>query len=368
MKPDATRPRRDQLLEMIQELTLIQGPSGSEEAVRERIKEWVTPYAQKVSIDPLGNLLVRAKGSAPEDGSAGDGRPAREHAQEAAGKQRRIMLIAHMDEIGVIATHVDENGFVRIRPIGGVSPTMLLGQRVRFVNGTVGAVGIEKIEGPKDISFEKLYVDIGAESREEALSMVQIGDAAGLWRPVELAGPHRILGKALDDRVGCAVAVQTLVELSQQPSPHTVDVVFSVQEEVGLRGAGPAAYGLNPDLALAIDVTATGDTPKAETMDVSLGKGVAVKVMDRSLLTHARVKELLVETAKAENIPYQMEILTFGGTDAGAVHLTRAGIPSGVVSLPTRYLHTPTEMVDLRDLEAAVALLVAVLRRETIEL
>lgn len=366
MKPDATRPRRDQLLEMIQELALIQGPSGSEEAVRDRLKEWVTPYAQAVSIDPLGNLLVRAKGSEPGDssGSPSEGEPE----GKPAGNRRRIMLIAHMDEIGVIATHIDENGFIRIRPIGGVSPTMLLGQRVRFVNGTVGAVGIEKIDGPKDITFEKLYVDIGAESREEAASMVQIGDAAVLWRPVEQAGPHRLLGKALDNRTGCAVAVQTLIELAQQPSPHTVDVVFSVQEEVGLRGAGPAAYGLNPDLALAIDVTATGDTPKAPTMDVALGKGVAIKVMDRSLLTHPRIKELLVETAKAESIPYQMEILTYGGTDAGAVHLTRGGIPSGVVSLPTRYLHTPTEMVDLRDLDAAVSLLVAFLRRDTIQL
>src|SRR5690606_2337377 len=248
-----------------------------------------------------------------------------------------------MDEIGVVAVHIDDDGFIRIRPLGGISPTALLGQRVRFTNGTLGAVGVEKVESPKDITFEKLYVDIGAASREEAARRVQVGDAASFWHDVEPVGEHRVVGKSMDGRVGCAILVQVLRELAQQPSPHRVYAVFSVQEEVGLRGAGPAAYGLEPDLALAVDVTATGDTPKAPTLDVALGKGVAIKVQDRSLIAHWGVKELLIETAAAHGIPYQLEVLPFGGTDAGAIHLTRAGVPSGVVSVPTRYVHTPAE-------------------------
>src|SRR5690606_33596524 len=169
------------------------------------------------------------------------------------------------------------------------------------------------------------------------------------------------------DRIGCAVLVQVLRELAQQPSPHQVYAVFTVQEEVGLRGAGPAAYGLEPDLALAVDVTATGDTPKAPTMDVALGKGVAIKVQDRSLIAHWGVKQLLVDTAETHGIPYQLEVLPFGGTDAGAIHLTRAGVPSGVVSVPTRYVHTPAEMVDMRDVDAAVSLLLAVLRTPSMD-
>src|SRR5690606_16519675 len=134
------------------------------------------------------------------------------------------------------------------------------------------------------------------------------------------------------------------------------------------RGAGPAAYEVEPDLALAVDITATGDTPKAPTLDIKLGKGVAIKVQDLSVITHPGVKRLLVDTAREEGIPYQLEVLPFGGTDAGTIHLTRAGIPSGVISLPTRYVHTPTEMGDLRDWDAAVSLLLAVLRRKSLDI
>lgn len=347
---EAEGARRAQLLGLIRDLAAIPGPSGREGAIRARIRELVEPVAEEIRIDPLGNLIAAARSK----GGAAGARP------------RRIMLAAHMDEIGVIAIHVDDDGFIRVRPIGGVSPTMLLGQRVRFTNGTTGVVGIEKTEGPKDITFDKLFVDIGAASKGEALEKVRVGDAAGLWHGVETAGEHRVVGRSLDNRTGCAVLVQALRELAEEPGPHQVFFVFTVQEEVGLRGAGPAAFGLEPDMALAVDVTATGDTPKAQTMDVALGKGVAVKVQDRSIIAHWAVKELLVETAEAHGIPYQMEVLPFGGTDAGAIHLTRAGVPSGVVSLPCRYLHTPAEMVDLRDLDAAVSLLLATLRRETL--
>lgn len=329
------------------------GPSGHEQSVRARLQELVAPYADEVRVDPLGNLIVTGRSRKGE----GDG-----------PQSRRIMLAAHMDEIGVIAIHIDDDGFVRIRPIGGVSPTMLLAQRVRFTNGTVGVVGSEPVEKPGDLTFEKLFVDIGAASKEEAQARIRIGDAASLCHRVEEAGSHRLIGKGLDDRSGCAVLVQTLRELADNPSPHAVYFVFTVQEEVGLRGAGPAAYGIEPDFALAVDVTATGDYPKAKTLDVGLGKGVAIKVQDRSVIAHRGVRELLVETAEAAGIPYQLEILPFGGTDAGAIHLTRAGVPSGVVSLPTRYLHTPGEMVDVRDLDAAVSLLLEVLRQDVIEL
>lgn len=347
------QPRHEALVQLIRDLTGLPGPSGHEQAVRARLQELVVPYAADVRVDALGNLIVTGP-SRQGDGGGGSG--------------RRIMLAAHMDEIGVIAIHIDDDGFVRVRPIGGVSPTMLLAQRVRFTNGTVGVVGSEPVEKPGDLTFDKLFVDIGAAGKEEAEARLRIGDAAALCHDVETAGSYRLIGKGLDDRTGCAVLVQTLRELAEDPSPHEVFFVFTVQEEVGLRGAGPAAYGIEPDFALAVDVTATGDFPKAKTLDVGLGKGVAIKVQDRSVIAHRGVKELLVNTAESGSIPYQLEILPFGGTDAGAIHLTRAGVPSGVVSLPTRYLHTPGEMVDVRDLDAAVSLLLGVLRREAIEL
>jgi len=319
------------------------GPSGHEDPIRALIRRYVEPLADQVSVDALGNLIAFVRGR------GGPG-------------ARRVMLAAHMDEIGLMVTHIDDKGFLRFAPIGGHGPATLVGQRVVFADGTAGVIGVEKLDDVKDLKLDRLFIDIGAEDRAAAEGRVQVGSAAVFAREVTAAG-SRLTGKALDDRSGCAVLVEVMRHLRAESVPHDVYCVFSVQEEVGLRGARTAAYAIAPDLALAVDVTASGDTPKGETLNMQLGKGTAIKVKDNSLIAHPWVRQLLVDAARAHGIPYQMEVLPYGGTDAGAIHLTRSGVPAGALSIPTRYLHTPAEMLDLRDVAATVDLLVTVLRQ-----
>lgn len=327
--------------DLIKQLTEVWGPSGQEGAVRGLITAAVKPLVDDLRTDAMGNLIAVKRPTV----------------ESASG--RRIMLAAHMDEIGVIVTHVDANGFLRFSSIGGVNPLTLLGGRVAFGNGVRGVIGIEKRESPaEEVKLEKLFIDVGATDKERAERLVTVGDVGSFDRQFADLG-DRLVAKAMDDRVGCAVLVQTLREL--RSTSHEVSFVFTVQEEVGLRGATTSAYGVNPDIAIAVDVTATGDTPEARTMAVGIGKGPAIKVKDRGMLAHSGLKNLLVRMAKDSGIPYQLEVLEFGSTDAMAMQMTREGIPAGVISVPTRYVHTPSEMVDYADVLGAVRLLVATL-------
>ncbi|MDY7039856.1 MAG: M42 family metallopeptidase [Chloroflexota bacterium] len=324
--------------ELIKKLVETYGPSGNEEQIRETINAEIAGLADEVRTDALGNLIARKQGG--RDG-------------------RRVMLVAHMDEIGVIVTHVDEKGFLRFGPIGGLWPHTLLGGRVRFADGTVGVIGTEKIEDEdrrKVIPLNKLFIDVGA--TDKASVPVRVGDVAGFIRPFTDVG-KRLVAKSFDDRIGCAILIQVMRDL--KATPHDVYFVFSVQEEVGLRGAMTSAYGIGPEVGLSVDVTSTGDTPEARTMAVELGKGPAIKVKDGRMLAHPGVKRLLVETAEAEGISYQLEVLGGGTTDATAIQVTREGVPAGCVSIPCRYVHTPSEMVDYDDVTNAVNLLVALL-------
>lgn len=327
--------------EIFRKLSEAMGPAGAEEGVRRVLEAELEGVVDRLETDPLGNLYAIRE---PQ-----------------GGQGLTVLLDAHMDEIGLVVTYIEEEGFLRVAPIGGVSPQTALGQRVRFLGGAEGSVAADHLDDPKELAMKHLFVDIGATTREEALARVQVGEAAVFTRPVAEAGEHRLIAKAADDRAGCAVLVEVLKALKN--SPHRVVAVFAVQEEVGLRGAGPAAYRVEPDLAVAIDVTLTGDTPEAPKMAVALGKGPAIKAMDRSVIAHPAVRRLLADTAREAGIPYQMEVLTRGGTDAGSIHLSRGGVPTGAVSIPCRYVHTPSEMVDLRDMEGARDLLVAMLQR-----
>lgn len=309
--------------------------------MRDALIDIITPLCDGFHVDPMGNLIAHCAGTGDAD-------------------SRRIMIAAHMDEIGLIVTHVDEDGFLRFAPIGGVSPHTLIGQQVVFADGLVGAIGMEKPDDMKQLKMDSLFIDIGAKSKAEAMTQVDVGSAATYSRTVARSG-ERLIGKALDDRVGCAVALETMHQLKERPSKHDVYFVFSVQEEVGLRGARTAAYGISPDIGIALDVTATGDTPKSMHLAMRLGAGTAIKVKDMSLITHPRLRQRLVDVADEHNIPYQMEVLSFGGTDAGAIHLTKSGVPSAVLSIPTRYVHTPAEMVDIDDTVATAHLLTAFL-------
>jgi tetrahedral aminopeptidase len=204
--------------------------------------------------------------------------------------------------------------------------------------------------------MERLFIDVGAVNREEC--PVKVGDIAVFDRPFLDLG-DRLVSKAMDDRISVAVQMEVLRRL--EDTPHEIHFVFSVQEEVGLRGATTAAFGADPDLGISVDVTLTGDTPKGVKMEVGLGKGPAVKVRDGRMLSDPRVVRLMVETAERAGLPYQLEVLEGGTTDAAAIQLTRAGVPVGCVSIPCRYVHSPSEMVDYRDVENAVNLLVEIL-------
>lgn len=326
--------------EMIQRLVEAYGPSGNEAGIAAVIQEMVRPCVDELRTDALGNVIALKRGT-------GGGVP--------------VMVAAHMDEIGVIVTWVDEEGFLRFAPTGGVSPVTLMGGRVRFANGTLGVIGWERWmrpdAGTRRPEIEEMFIDVGATSKQDC--PVGIGDAAGFVRPFEDLG-NRIVAKSMDDRIACAVAIQALKEI--ESTPNDLYVVFTVQEEVGTRGALTAAYGIEPAVGIAVDVTMTGDTPKARPMAVSLGKGPAIKVMDSGMLAHPGVVRWMAETADAAGIACQREVLLGGSTDARAIQTSRAGVPAGCISIPCRYVHTPSEMVDYRDVQGAVALLAALLR------
>jgi endoglucanase len=322
---------------LIQKLTETFSPSGYESAIREVIRSEVEPLADEVRVDALGSLIVR-KGSKGKNG-------------------RRIMLAAHMDEIGLIVTHINENGFMRFSSIGGVHPLTLSGGRVHFANGTQGLIGIEKgLHTPTLPALSDCFIDIGATNAKDC--PVKIGDVAAFERPFLDLG-RRLVAKSMDDRIGCAVLIETLRSL--KTTPHELFFVFTTQEEIGTRGATTSAFGIDPDIGLSVDVTSTGDTPKSRPMAVSLGKGPAVKVKDGGMLSDPRIVEWMCSTAEKKRIPYQREVLEGGSTDARAIQMARAGVPVGCLSVPSRYVHTPSEIVDYEDVQNSVKLLVALL-------
>jgi endoglucanase len=326
---------------LIRKLVEAYGPSGYEGQVRDIVRTEIRNLPDYVTVDPLGNLIAVIK------------------KKTKSGKQ--VMLSAHMDEIGVIVSHIDERGFARFQNIGGVFPRYAVGNRVRFGNGVTGVIGedIRRDDPSRPHALSELFIDFGATRRADC--PVKVGDAGGFVRRLEEIGEHRLVAKSMDDRIGVAVLIETMRALKN--TPHEVAFVFSVQEEVGLRGAGTAAFGLDSEICNAVDVTRTGDTPNGHKMAVALGAGPAIKVRDSGMLADPRIKDLLVQRAREANIPYQLEILEAGSTDAAAMQIARGGMPAGCVSIPCRYVHSPSEMVDLRDVEGAVQLLAETLSK-----
>lgn len=325
------------MFDLIKKLTGAVGVSGNEEEIRELIIQEIKDYVDEINVDDLGNLIAVKK-----------------------SKGKKIMVAAHMDEIGLMVTHIDEKGFLRFSTVGGISRFDSIGQRVRFKNGTVGAVYYEdKLEDMKDLRFSKMYIDIGASNREEAEKSVKIGDTACFAGEAVKQG-DMVISKALDDRSGCAVVVKAIKDLPQ--TDNEIYFVFTVQEELGLRGAGTAAYSIKPDMAIAVDVTMTGDTPESHAMEVKCGRGPAIKIKDRSVICHPQVRKLLEEAAEKNGIPYQLEILEAGGSDPGSIHITAGGIPSGAISIPCRYVHSPVETASLKDIENAARLLIEAIK------
>jgi tetrahedral aminopeptidase len=325
---------------LIKKLVEAYGPSGSEGQIREMVRDEIRGLPDIITVDPLGNLIavIRKKTK--------------------SGK--KVLLSAHLDEIGFVVSHIDDRGFARVQPFGGVNPLACVGGRVRFGDGRLGVLGLDtrRDDLSKVPALSEMYIDVGAANRADC--PLKVGDAAGFWRPMEELG-NRLVAKSMDDRIGVAILIETLRALKR--TPHEVAFVFSVQEEVGLRGAGVAAFGLEADLGLAVDVTRTGDTPNGPKMDVSLGRGPAIKVRDASLVADPRIKALLLQRAGEAGLPTQLEILEGGSTDATALQIARGGVPAGCVSIPARYIHTPSEVVDFRDVQASVRLLLELLQK-----
>lgn len=322
------------MFDIIKKLTQTYGPSGNEKKVAEVITELIKDKVDEVRTDPLGNLICVKKGTG-----------------------KKIMLAAHMDEIGLIVSHIDEKGFLRFSNVGGVRPWWSVGKRVVFENGTTGIVWYEEdTDDIKNLKFDKMYIDIMAKSAQEAEKMVKVGDMA-VFAGDTILQNGRVISKALDDRIGCAILVQ--MALNAPETDNEIYYVFTTQEEVGLRGARTAAFGIVPDMALAIDVCMTGDIPNCKHMAVRMGDGPTVKIKDGSVISHPLIKDRLIAVAEKNGIPYQLEVMQHGGTDAGSIHVTAGGIPSGGASIPSRYVHNVAEAADMSDVENAVKLLEA---------
>jgi putative aminopeptidase FrvX len=325
------------MISLINRLVQIPGPSGYETYIRQAIQKEIEGLPVQMRTDNLGNLIVN---------------------QDFNNKKgKRIMLVAHMDEIGIMATHIDQEGFVRFTTLGGVRPVNCVGGRVKFLNGVQGVVGSYQMTNPGDApSIDQLFIDVGVSSREKC--PLQIGDVAVFERPFLELG-ERLVSKAMDDRIGVTILIETLRDLKK--SDHQIFFVFSTQEEVGVRGATAAAFGVEPDLGLAVDVTGTGDTPKGLKMNVRLGQGPAIKIRDSGMLADPRIIDWMEKAAQNISIPHQREILDRGGTDARAIQISRSGVPAGCLSIPCRYVHSPSEMVDINDVHDAVKLLIELL-------
>lgn len=329
---------------LLKELSEARGVSGHENAVRQIILDAIKGTVDEHRVDALGNLIALKKGT---------------------GKRRRkVMVAAHMDEIGLMIVQIEKEGSLRFRPVGGIDDRVLLAKKVligdKKVPGVIGSKPVHLLE-PKQrqqvVRVAEMSIDIGASSKEEAEHLVKVGDYATFDITFsELGGGLRaVKGKAFDDRAGCAV----LIELLKESYPFDLYAAFTVQEEVGLRGAKVAGYSIAPDVAFVLEGTVCDDMPKKKDISptTTVGLGPAITVMDRSVIADPRLVDLLVKTAQENGIPYQFKQPNMGGTDAGAIHLTRAGVPSAVVAVPARYIHSPVSLLSLNDLDNEVRLM-----------
>ena len=332
------------------------GVSGDEGNVRAVVMDAIREHVDEVKVDAMGNVLVSKHGSGR---SSSEQRPL------------RVMLDAHMDEVGLMVAGHDSDGFLRVRAVGGIDARLLPGTLLHVGSDHIpGVIGVKPVhllkenEEQKISKIEDLVIDIGAGSKDEAKKLAPLGTYAAFTTPFREMGPT-VSGKAFDDRAGCAVLVELL-----QGERFSFDIcaAFTVQEEVGLRGARVAAYTFNPDCAFALEGTIADDIPKDEK-DVSptteLGKGPAITVMDRSFIADRRLVRLLTDTARELSIPYQFKQPGIGGTDAGAIHLAHEGVPSVTVAVPCRYIHSPVALLNLKDFENTIQLMREALSRIT---
>lgn len=325
--------------DIMKELNTYVSPSGHERKQLKFVKEAVAPYCDDLYFDALGNLI----------------------AVVGRNKGEKVMYSAHADTIGFIAYAFDDKGFVKVSNLGGINIKTVAGCRVRFENGIDGILYYEMGEGAT--TLQTCYVDIGATSKEEAERMINIGSACSVVGDIFLMGENKdmIAGPFLDDRIAVAIQMIAIKELYEEKATlkNEVYFVFSVQEELGIRGSGTAAYGIAPKYGVAIDVCTVSDTPKSGHLSQKLGGGACIKIMDASVFCHESMVAFLRKTAEDNGIKWQSEILFAGGTDAGAIHKARGGVYTGAISIPTRYIHSPNEAALISDCREIINLVKA---------
>lgn len=327
-------------LNNLKKLTALDGVSGEEKPVRDYIVSKIKDYVDDYYIDNLGNLITYKKGS---------------------GNGPKVMLDAHMDEVGLLITYINSDGLIKFRTIGGIEARVLVGKRVRIgQNGVPGVIGFKPLhlQSPKEregaVDKKQLTIDIGAKDKEQAESKVEIGDVAAFaYEPVEF-GDNKLMAKALDNRVGCA----TLIELLKHNYESDVYGCFTVQEEIGLKGARVSTFQVKPEIALILEGTTCYDVPdtKEYGMSTVCGDGPALTIMDRSVITDKKLVKHITDTAKVYDIPYQFKRTISGGTNAGKIQASRTGVRVAVIAVPCRYIHSPVSVMDMNDFENMIKL------------
>jgi len=338
-------------LEILEQLSNAYGPPGYEDEVRTLVVRFLSEISDEVKVDKMGNVIAIKKGKE---------------------EYPKILLAAHMDEVGFIVTHIDDDGFLRFTPLGGLLPHVLSGQQVTIISDNKkvpGYIGIKpphlmsEEERKKPIEIDNMFIDVGAQSAEEAHKMgIHIGSVGTFSTKFKKLTSKKVLGKAFDDRAGLTAIIQTFYNLKD--SDYNIVAVATVQEEVGLRGAKVAAWQTNVDYAIVLEGTTAADTPESNTHKRSTVqcKGPAITVADKSIIVPAYIVRTLTEIAEKYNIPYQFKQTISGGTDAGAIHLTKEGIPAGVISIPCRYIHSAASILCIDDLKNTIKLVEAFIK------
>lgn len=321
------------MITVLQELVSAHGVSGSEFEIAQLIGRLAAPYVDECARDVLGNLICYKRGNGP-----------------------KVMFAAHMDSVGLMVTHIEPEGFIRVGKLGGIHPADVLNTMVRTADGATGGVRSSS-DDLAHLKPDDLYVDFGAKNRAEAEMLVRVGDTLAYTGQAARLGT-RIVSPYLDDRIGCLVLLMAMEQISQ--SPNDLVFAFTVQEEVGRRGSKTAAFRIAPDYGIAVDVTGADDIPGSKHgCSARLGEGAGIKMMDASVICHPMVTKHLNDLAKENGIPVQPDVLRSGGTDAGSIQLSGMGTYTGGISIPCRGIHTPTELVDQSDVESCVRLTTA---------
>jgi putative aminopeptidase FrvX len=323
-------------VEILEKLTATFGVSGRESEINQVITDLVKDHVDRVMTDGIDNVIAVKNGYGKD--------------------KKKIMVSAHKDEIGFMVMYIDSDGYIYLRPVGGIPVSVSIGNRIIFRNGTVGVLCFKKdVESIKNNNVGDMFADIGAKNKEDAMNYVKPGDMGSYYGPLCMLKNDRVVAKALDNRIGCYVAIKALTENTE---PYNdMYYVFTSQEELGLKGAIVASRVVQPEIAVAVDVTSSFDTPITKEGNAVLGGGAAIKVMDRSVICDESLIGIMQDICKKNDIANQSDILAAGGTDAGAIYTSNQGVRTGGISIPMRYVHGPVGMVDMNDVKACIELL-----------